>query len=173
MTTAAMPIIERGFCRIAVKAPSNMSPSRRGRRETRRGLCNALPRGALRGEAVGAMKPAQRAERHGMVPAQDDRQRSRPCRLGDKLGDMPAGLLDLGQEAGVLVPGVDRLGHSRADVAAVVQVVAQLADPSVEARVADGGRPHIDAAAAGSQVERRADDRDLALRWLHRHRKQG
>src|SRR5690349_15216511 len=45
ITTAAMPTIDRGFCRIAVKAPSNMSPSLSGRSATMPGLCTGTPVG--------------------------------------------------------------------------------------------------------------------------------
>ena len=39
----------------------------------------------------------------------------------------------------------------------------------LEAGVADGGRPHVDAAAARSKIVRRADERDLAISRLHAH----
>jgi CheY-like chemotaxis protein len=39
----------------------------------------------------------------------------------------------------------------------------------VETGIADRGRPHVDAAAAGPEVERRTDQGDAASRWLHAH----
>ena len=68
-----------------------------------------------------------------------------------------------GQEARALVVERRRLGHRRLDVPVVSHVVAKALQTLLEARVADRRRPHVDAAAALPEVERRTDDRDLAL----------
>ena len=60
---------------------------------------------------------------------------------------------------------VERLDHPRADVPAVVEVVAEGADPLGELCVPDGRRAHVDTAPSRPQVERSADDGDRSLRF--------
>ena len=62
--------------------------------------------------------------------------------------------------AGPLVADRERLGLVRDDVAAVAGDDADRGQPLLEARVADRGRAHVDAAPALAEVERRADDGD-------------
>ena len=65
---------------------------------------------------------------------------------------------------------VHRLGDRRRNVAQIDGVDAEcLGEMLLEPRVADRGRPHVDAAAAGAEVERSPDQGDPALRWLHAH----
>ena len=121
---------------------------------------------------VHAVQPAERPERDRVVAAEDDRNRPVAGGIRHELGDVSARLLDLRQEAGVLVAGVDGLRHRRADVAAVGVGIAEALDPGVEPGVADRGRAHVDTAAPGPEVEGGPDDRDLPA-WLHRHGRQG
>jgi hypothetical protein len=52
------------------------------------------------------------------------------------------------------------------DVSQVLHFVAQLRQANVEIRYANGGRSHVDAAAARAEVERDADDRDVGVAHL-------
>jgi len=90
--------------------------------------------------------------------------------LDDLRSDAHAGLLDLGQEPRTLVVECRRLGNGRLDVPVISNVVAQALEPLLEPRVADRGRAHVDSAAALSEVQRCADDRDLALGSRSHHR---
>ena len=63
------------------------------------------------------------------------------------------------------ISDVERLDHPRADVPAVVEVVAEGPDPLGELRVPDRRRAHVDTAPSRPQVERSADDGDRSLRF--------
>ena len=105
-----------------------------------------------------------------MVAAQHDRRLFVAAGLCDELRNAVAELEDRAQEACALVTLVHRFGDRRRDVAEVHRFDAErVAEMLVETRVADRGRAHVDAAAAGSEVERRADQGHPALRWLHAH----
>src|ERR671927_162414 len=57
---------------------------------------------------------------------------------------------------------IDLFGDRHGDVAEIAHLVAEFGQALLQAGVADGARPHIDTAPAGPQVDRRADDRDIA-----------
>ena len=106
---------------------------------------------------------AERPERDGVIAAEHERNRARARLLDDLRGDPLARRLDLRKKARALVAERRRLGHGRLDVPVVANRVAEALEPLLEARVANRRRPHVDAAPALPEVERRADDRDLAL----------
>ena len=72
----------------------------------------------------------------------------------------------------MLVARDDRFGDGGAHVAVVDVAVAELRDAGVEARVADRGRPHVNPASAGAEIEGGADDGDLPGQ-LQGHGEQG
>ena len=72
-----------------------------------------------------------------------------------------AGLADLAQVLHPRIAGVVRLLDGDVDVARVVDLVAQRAHAGVDVGDAEGGRPHVHAAAPGAQVQGHADERDL------------
>ena len=112
---------------------------------------------------------AERAERDRVISAQDEGKRTTIGGRRDARRDPLAGLTNLGQETNVLVPESHRFLDDRLDVPLVVNRVPQAREPVLEARVAQGGRAHVDAATALPEVERGADDRDLTcLRRAHR-----
>ena len=114
--------------------------------------------------AANVRKTAERPERDRVIAAEDERDRAGLDLLDDLGRDALARRLDLGKEAGSLV--VDSAvasGHRRLDVPVVANVVAQTQEALLEPRVADRRRPHVDAAPALPEVERRADDRDLTF----------
>ena len=113
--------------------------------------------------AVHLAEPAERPQRHRMVSAEHDRNEAVPRRVADELGDVPARLLDLREEAGLLVHDRRRLRDRSADVAPVDVLVAELDDPRGEAGVPNRGRTHVNTATPGAQIEGRADDGDFAL----------
>ena len=117
-------------------------------------------------------EPSERAERDRMVTAEHKRDECVSRRLGNELGDVPTRLLDLRQEAGVLVDDGSRLGHSRAHVSAIDVLVAELGNARGKAGVPNRRRTHVNAAAPGAEVERGADNGNFALR-LHVHGGQG
>ena len=114
--------------------------------------------------------PTERAERDRVVAAEDERQRPAAGRIRDELGQPVAEVEDLREVTRVLVTHVRRLHDRRDDVARVVDLDAEfLRELLVEARVADRGRPHVDAAPARAEIERSADHVDLADGVLNAH----
>ena len=111
--------------------------------------------------AVHRRHASERAERDRMVAAQDDRRPLLADGTRDRSGDPLAGLLDLGEEAGLRVAARSRLGDGGRNVAPVGAAEPELLQPVVEVRVADGRRPHVDPAPARAQVECRPDDGDV------------
>ena len=124
-------------------------------------------------DAARAMRlrhPDERAERDGVVAAEHERQRAAAGRSRDELREAVAEVEDLAEVAGVLVAHVRRLDDRRDDVAAVGDAHAELVrELLLEARVADRGRAHVDAAPPRAQVERGADDGDLADCFVDAH----
>ena len=114
--------------------------------------------------AVHRRKAAERAERDGVVAAEHERDRAGARLLDHLRRDPGAGRLDLGQEPRPLVLHRRRLRHRGLDVPVVAHRVAEAREALLEPGVADGRRPHVDAAPALPEVERRADDGDLACR---------
>ena len=100
---------------------------------------------------------AQRADRDRVVAAQHQRHLAVRHRPGDPVGKLLAGAADRRPVAGGGIALVERLHHARADVAVIVDDVAQLGHPLAQLGVADRGRPHVHAAPARPEVERRAD----------------
>ena len=114
-------------------------------------------------DAAGAAprrEPAERPERDRVVAAEHERQTALLDRAGDERGDLLAGGDDLGQEADPIVADGRGLGHCGLDVPPVRDGAAELGQPRLEPCVADRGRPHVDAAPSGAEVERRSDDGD-------------
>ena len=108
-------------------------------------------------------EPTERSQRDGVVAAEHERLRALLECEADEPGDAAARRFDLGQVARARVRLLGRLQHRGLDVAPVEDVVADPVEPVVEPRVADGGRPHVDASAARAEIERRSDDRDLLV----------
>ena len=102
----------------------------------------------------------QRAERDRVVAAEHEREGALLQRLVHEPGDLLADRLHLGQKARMLVTQTGRLDDRGRDVAPVVDLEPHLRQTPVESRVADRGGAHVDAAAAGTEVERRADHDD-------------
>ena len=94
-----------------------------------------------------------------MVPAEKDREQP----LGDNAARAPGDLL-ADDPHGVEVPGaflgLDELGDGDAGVPEVRYRVTELGDGVLEARVADGARAHVDAAAALAEVHGHTEDPD-------------
>ena len=93
-----------------------------------------------------------------MVPAEHERKRAALRRRPHLLGDSLAGLADLGEEAGFLVPGVHRLADARVDVAPVLRRDPELDEALAQPGVSNRGRAHVHAAAARAEVELGPDD---------------
>jgi hypothetical protein len=114
--------------------------------------------------------PDERAERDGMVAAEDERERAASRRRGDEARDLLADVEDLVEEARVLAADRFRLDDRRAHVSLVGDRDAELLrQVLLELRVADRRRAHVDAAPARAEVERRADHRDLPEGLLDAH----
>jgi hypothetical protein len=79
---------------------------------------------------------------------------------------------DLAQVPDALVSDRRRLGDRCLDVAEVDIRAPELLDPRLEPGVPDRGRPHVDAAPARAEVERRADHGDRLMGFLGCHRGQ-
>jgi hypothetical protein len=114
--------------------------------------------------AVQRPEPRERAERDRVVTTQDDGDAPLAHRVRHAGGEAPARLLDLAEKAGARVAHGRRLGDRRLDVSPVGAVEPELGEAPFEAGVPDRRGPHVDAAAAGAEIEGGADDRDLALR---------
>ena len=105
-----------------------------------------------------------------MVAAEHDRRLSVTTGIGDEMRDAIAKLEDRAEETRVGVALVHRLRNGRGDVAEVDGVDAEcLCEMLLEPRVANRGRPHVDTAATGPEVERSPDQRYPASRRLHAH----
>jgi hypothetical protein len=115
------------------------------------------------GPAGGGREAAEGAQRDRVVAAEHDRQAPLPHRVADAPGDALAGAAYLRQEARPRIAARRRLGHGGLDVAPVRAVAPERGQPLLETRVADRRRAHVDAAAAGTEVERCTDDRYPAL----------
>ena len=101
-------------------------------------------------------RPARRSPASGRRPA---RARSHlPPRTWRRARRARGRRRDLGQVLGVDVQELERLELRRRDVAEVAHLAAELLEALREAAVADRGGPHVDAAAALPEVDRRADD---------------
>ena len=119
--------------------------------------------------AVDGRQAAERSERDRVVAAEHERKRARASSPRPRARAIElARVVDLGQEPRPLVAQRRRLGDGRLDVALVAHVVAEADETLLETRVPDRRRPHVDAAPALAEVERRADDRDLAALALTR-----
>src|SRR4029453_14197830 len=112
-------------------------------------------------------EPTQRPHRDRVVAAEHQRHQAFPAGSLDFSRDPRACLEDLVQESSALDARLTRLGERRLDVAAVLDLDARALEPFAQARVPDRRGPHVDAAAARAEIERRSDDRDAGGR--HRH----
>ena len=109
-------------------------------------------------------EPAERPESHGMVSAEHQRRGVAADGFDHLRSNALARAFDLREKAGALVVKSRRLRHCRLDVPVIAHDEAEAGQPLLEARVPDRGGPHVHAAPSLSEVESRADDRDLALR---------
>ncbi len=116
-------------------------------------------------------EPGDRPHRHGVVAAEHHGGRPRLERLRHAVAQRLADLEDLLQVLEARVPGPLGLPDLDAQVAPVVHLVAELDDLRVHLRHAEGGGAHVDAAAAGAEVERNADEGHASLRHGLRFRK--
>jgi hypothetical protein len=82
--------------------------------------------------------------------------------LDDGFGGASAGLGDLVEEARVGAAGGLGFGDLDADVASVGDLVAKGFEAGFKAGDAHGRGAHVNAAAAGSEIERDAEDADAA-----------
>ena len=127
---------------------------------------------AVRVEPQHATRPrpgqsAQRAHRDRMVAAEHQWQETVTASSLDLVRDPRTGLEDLVQEPGILGAGLTRLGDRRLDVSAILDLDSSTLEPLAEACVPDCRRPHVDAAAARAEIERRSDDRYTGRRHGH------
>ena len=103
---------------------------------------------------------AERPERDRVVATEHDRHIARAHRRLDQIGDRATRGQDLREIPGALVGERRGLGHGRRDVPTIRDDVPDRREPLDETRVADRGRPHVDATSALSEVEGSADDGD-------------
>ena len=82
-------------------------------------------------------------------------------RLHHQLGFLRAGFGDFGEVLGARIAFRPRLQHGDRHVAAVLHDVAERFELALQPGDADGRRPHVDAAARLSEIERNADDANL------------
>ena len=113
-----------------------------------------------RAGAAGLRHAAERPHRDRVVAAQRQRDVALLDGVADEAGDLLAHGLDRAEVARVRAALLGRLRNGRADVAPVVDLEAELAQPAVQLCVADRRRPHVDAAAPLTEVEPGADHRD-------------
>src|SRR5581483_6806323 len=92
-----------------------------------------------------------------------------PPGVVDERRDAPARPLDRVEVAGAGVADLRRLRERCVDVAPVDARPPEPLDPLLETGVADRGGPHVHAAAAGAEVEPRADHGDGSRRFPNRH----
>ena len=97
-------------------------------------------------------------------PPSTSGMRPRAERFVHARGQRVAGGGDLRQVLGVRIAGGRGLGLLHGDVAQVFHLVAERRQARVEAGHAQRRRPHVHAAPALAQVERRADDGDVRMR---------
>jgi hypothetical protein len=108
----------------------------------------------------------ERAERDRVVAAEHDRHEACARVVRDESSDSLTRRLDLRKEAGLLVAYCGGFRHGSLDVPAIDDLVAELSDPGGEACIANRRRTHVNAAAAGAEVERRTDNGHLSLSGL-------
>jgi CheY-like chemotaxis protein len=105
-----------------------------------------------------------------MVAAENNRCLVRARRIRDQCRDAIAQRDDLRQEARVLVAHRSRLRNRCFDVAVVVCANPELCLEMLgELGVSNRRRAHVDAAPAGPEIERRADEDDVPLGRLRAH----
>ena len=103
--------------------------------------------------------PRDRPHRHRVIAAEDHRQPSREPDPAHHLGERLEDPRDLLEVAGALVSRAgERLDHGGGEVALVDDLAPQAPDLLDEAGVAHRRRSHVDAPAAGAEVERDPDD---------------
>ena len=117
-----------------------------------------------------AREPAERSERDGVVAAEHEGQSVALHRAHDQVGDPRTRLLDLREEAHPLVSDGAGLGDGRPDVAPVLTAPPESLYPRLQPRVPDRRGAHVDAAPAGSEIERGADHRDPLRVFRRSHR---
>ena len=128
------------------------------------------------GPAPTAGDPSKRADGHRVIAAEDDRDVAGALDVGDDLREVlddADDLVDVMRPTVhlrelVLVDLAEVLGRALvavgdADVAAIPDRVAEVREAVAKTRVADRGRPHVDATAITAEVHRNADDLDRLL----------
>jgi hypothetical protein len=103
---------------------------------------------------------AERAERDRMVAAEDERHPPFVPRSSDLFGDPFAGTQDLAEVARPSVTDRRGLRDRGLHVPQIGAVAPQLTDPRLQLRIADRRGAHVHTPPAGTEIERRADDRD-------------
>jgi hypothetical protein len=98
-----------------------------------------------------------------VVAPEHDRRLLLPRSAGDESGDSLACPLDLGEEPRPRVLLLCGLGDRGLDVAEVGAGVAELREAIVDAGIANGRGPHVDAPATCAEVERGTDDGELTV----------
>jgi hypothetical protein len=114
--------------------------------------------------AVNRGKAPERAECDRVVAAEDEGQRPGGRLLDHLRRYARTRLFDLGEEACSLVVHGRGLGHGRLDVAVVPNHMSETDESLLQPGVANRRRPHVDAAAPLTEVERCTDDGDLTSR---------
>src|SRR5882762_6725126 len=97
-----------------------------------------------------------------MIAAEDERNFAGFERLQYQIGALDAGGGDFLEIFGVDGAFFFLLGDGYSDVAGIFDYVSNRFEAGFESGDADGGRPHINAAAGLAKVERNADHTDLA-----------
>ena len=112
----------------------------------------------------------ERSQRNRMVTAEHERCLTPQPRLLDELRDAVAQREDLRQEARRVIVDRERLRNRRLDVAEIVRHDAEGFRKMLrELRVANRRRAHVDAAPAGAEIERGADQSHVPLGRLRAH----
>src|SRR5439155_27380881 len=78
---------------------------------------------------VDVMQARERPQGNRVVTAEHDREEPVTRSVRDEPRDPLGRLLDLRKEAGLLVPGLGRLGHRRFDVSEIDELVTELVEP--------------------------------------------
>src|SRR4051812_7879160 len=108
-----------------------------------------------------------------MVAAEHEREEAAAPGVLDEPRDACAGAEDRLEVPRPRIADIRRLGQARADVAPVDDRAAEALDPLLQAGVPDRGRPHVDPAPPGAEVEPRADDGDGPRLSVRVHRGAG
>src|SRR5258708_21023166 len=96
-----------------------------------------------------------------MVPPEHDGHRAFAEGAVDLVALLLAGVADLLEVLHARIAGIVRLLDENVDVPVIGDLVAERAHARMDLRDAERGRPHVDAAPSGSEVQGHADEPDL------------